>query len=469
MKKNILLATLLSLSSLAYAEVKLEPIFSDNMILQQNSNVAIWGSSNSTRSTLSVTGSWNNVAVEASIDEQGNWRVSLPTPSYGGPYSVAINDGDEKVIQNVLIGEVWIASGQSNMEMEMAGFNGQLVENSNRDIALSYDPMMRILDVERTVSDTPQTTVNSQGWSEAHSSVVAPLSATAYYFARTLREALDIPVGILVSSWGGTSINSWVTPEFANSYEDVINREKKSSPRSQHYPGGLHNGMINPIAGYTARGFIWYQGESDRYRYATYAEKMADMVAKWREMWGDDSMPFYFAQIAPFEYINYASDDLLSPYMREAQEAAVDLIPNSAMVCLSDAGLEYCIHPSNKEVVGERFAYQALNKTYGQTSIIADGPKLASFTVEEGKMILTFDNAETGFINFGEPLRDFEIAGEDGNFYEAKAVTRGNTVILSSVYVPEPVKAQYGFKNWFKGSLFNIAGLPASSFRTDKN
>ncbi len=468
MKKSILLALSLLIASVASAEVKLEPIFSNNMILQQNSAAAIWGSSTSKKSTLTVTGSWNNQAVSAKIEKDGTWRVELPTPSYGGPYTVTINDGDVKVIENVLIGEVWIASGQSNMEMEMAGFNSQPVENSNRDIARSLDPMLRVLDVERTVSDVAQTAVNSEGWSEACSDVVAPLSATAYYFARTLRESLDIPIGILVSTWGGTSINSWVTPEFANSYQDVIDREKKSSPRSQHYPGGLHNGMINPIAGYTAKGFIWYQGESDRFRYETYAQKMLDMVSTWRTMWGNEEMPFYFAQIAPFDYSRNGAEDILSPYMREAMEAAVDVIPNSAMVCLSDAGLEYCIHPSNKLAAGERFAYLALNKAYGQKKIIADYPKYSSIEIKDNQLIVSFDNAETGLTSYGEEIRDFEIAGEDGEFFEAKAKIRGNTVILTSDKVAAPTQVQYAFKNWFKGNLYNVGGLPASSFRSNK-
>ncbi|MFR9513457.1 MAG: sialate O-acetylesterase [Rikenellaceae bacterium] len=468
MKAKILLALSLLATSIAHAEVKMESLFSNNMILQQNTSAAIWGTSTSKKTTLSIVGSWNNQIVKAKIDKDGSWRVALPTPSWGGPYTITINDGDETVIENVLIGEVWIASGQSNMEMEMAGFNSQPIENSNRDIARSYDPMLRVMDVERTVSDQALTTVNSQGWSEAHSSVVAPLSASAYYFARTLRESLDIPIGILVSAWGGTSINSWVTPEYANSYEDVIAREKKSSPRSQHYPGGLHNGMINPIAGYTARGFIWYQGESDRFRPETYAQKMLDMVTTWREMWGNNDMPFYFAQIAPFEYTVNGAHDTSSPYMREAMEAAVDVVPNSAMICLSDAGLQGCIHPSNKAIVGERFAYLALNRDYGQKSIIADYPKYKSFEVDGDKLIITFDNAEIGLTSYSQEITDFEIAGEDGVFVPAIAKIRGNTVILTAEGVSSPTKAQYGFKNWFKGNIYNVAGLPASSFRTEK-
>ncbi|MFI3292044.1 MAG: sialate O-acetylesterase [Rikenellaceae bacterium] len=466
MKKLII--SLLSLVTITYvqAEVTMSPLFSDNMILQQLTSAPIWGTS--TGKEVKVTTSWNKKTTSSKVDESGKWRVCVETPSYGGPYTITINDGDSKTIENVLIGEVWIASGQSNMEMEMEGFNSQHVENSNFDIATSKDYNLRVMDVERAVSATPLTEITSTGWSEACPEVVAPLSASAYYFGRTLRSSLDIPIGILVSSWGGTSINSWVCPEDANSYQDVIDRPKKSSPRSQHYPGGLYNGMICPIAGFAARGFIWYQGESDRMRYETYAQKLLDLATQWREDWGNEEMPFYFAQIAPFEYRRYDKNDTVSMYMREAMAEAVDVVPNSAMICLSDAGLEGCIHPSNKKVVGERFAYQVLVKTYGVKGVVAEGPKYKSKESKDGTLIITFDNAEKGLTSFGKPLQDFEIAGEDGKYYPATARTRSNTVILSSKEVANPVNCRYGFKNWFQGSLYNIGGIPASSFRTDK-
>ncbi len=468
MKKKIV--TLLSLFALSYAsaEVTLQPIFSDNMILQQQTQAPIWGQSSAANGTVSITTSWNNQTVKTKVDADGNWGVAVETPSYGGPYTITISDGDEITLQNVLIGEVWIASGQSNMEMEMAGFNSQPILNSNRDITLSTDHQLRVMDVERAVSADPLTTITSAGWREANSESVAPLSASAYYFGRTLRSCLDIPIGILVSAWGGTSINSWVCPQDANSYKDVQERERKSSPRSQHYPGGLYNGMINPIAGFAAKGFIWYQGESDRMRHETYGQKLSDLVSKWREAWNNEDMAFYFAQIAPFEYTKNAvdKDDHTSKYMREAMLDAVDLIPNSGMVCLSDVGLQWCIHPSNKQAVGERFAYQALVKTYGIKGIIADGPLLKSVETQDNTLVLTFDNAETGLVALDGELRDFEIAGEDGEFFTASARIRGNTLILSSKEVSNPVQAQYGFKNWFVGSLYNLGGVPASSFRT---
>ncbi len=467
MKKEILSLLALCVFAHSQAEVTLSPLFSDNMILQQLTQAPIWGTS--TGKEVKVTTSWNNKTTSSKVDNTGEWRVSVETPSYGGPYTITINDGDKKTIENVLIGEVWIASGQSNMEMEMEGFNSQHVENSNIDIATSLDFSLRIMDVERKVSATPVSEITSAGWSQSCPEMVAPFSATAYYFGRTLRSCLDIPIGILVSTWGGTSINSWVCPEDANSYQDVKDRPKKSSPNSQHYPGGLYNGMICPIAGYAARGFIWYQGESDRMRHETYVSKLNDLVSKWRSDWGNDDMPFIYAQIAPFEYTRYDKHDTISMYMRDAMAEAVDAIPNSAMVCLSDAGLEACIHPSNKEVVGERFAYQALVKIYGVKGVVADGPKYVSKESKDGTLILTFDNAPKGLTSFNKPLQDFEVAGEDGKYYPASARIRGNTVILSSKEVANPINGRYGFKNWFQGTLYNIGGIPASSFRTDKS
>ncbi|MFI3281899.1 MAG: sialate O-acetylesterase [Rikenellaceae bacterium] len=469
MKKRILSLLALSVALTASAEVTLSPLFSDNMILQQKTQAPIWGGSNKKKATISVTTSWNNATTTTKSNGDGEWKLSVETPSYGGPYTITIDDGDKHTIENVLIGEVWVASGQSNMEMEMEGFNCQHVENSNIDIARSKDSQLRVMDVERAVSDTPLTTIVSGGWSEACPEAVAPLSASAYYFGRTMRECLDIPIGILVSTWGGTSINGWAHPDDANSYDDVINATRKPSPRSQHYPGGLYNGMINPIAGYAAKGFLWYQGEADRMRSKTYGQKLLDLVTRLRSAWGDEDMPFYFAQIAPYEYTrNIKTDTISAPLMREAMAEAVNVIPNSGVVIISDAGLKDCIHPSNKLAVGQRFAYQALVKCYGVKGIVADGPIYASKESKDGTLIISFDNAVKGLTTFGAPLQDFEIAGEDGRYYPAGARIRGNTVILSSKEVPNPVNARYGFKNWFKGSLYNIGGIPASTFRTEK-
>ncbi len=473
MKRAVTLLTLLLASASLQAKVTLPALFSDNMILQQQTSAPIWGKTNREGATVTVTTSWDNKSVKAKANSQGAWRVVVETPTYGGTHTITINDGDKKstVLENVAIGEVWVASGQSNMEMQMSGFNCQPIDNSNRDIALSRDKNLRIMTVERMVAAERTDSVNSRGWSEACSEVVKGTSATAYYFARTMRAALpDMPIGILVSSWGGTSINSWVTPELANSYKDVKAREKKSSPRSQHYPGGLYNGMIHPIAGYASRGFIWYQGESDRMRYQTYTQKMLDMVKAWREAWGDKNMPFYYVQIAPFEYSRGrdGAADSLSPYMRITQAEAVNVIPRSGVAILSDAGMKNCIHPSNKLVVGERLAYQALVKTYGLKGIGADAPIYKSKESKDNTLILTFDNAPSGLTSYGQRIDDFEIAGENGVWHKAGARIRGNTITLSSKEVSEPINARYGFANWFEATLYNLDGIPASTFTTEK-
>ncbi len=471
--KKLLLPLALLLGVTAQAEVKLQPLFSDNMILQQQTLAPIWGKSTKKDATVSVTTSWDNKTTKTKVDKDGKWRVELETPAYGAPYTITIDDGDKSPIklENVAIGEVWVASGQSNMEMEMAGFNCQYVENSNRDIALSKDRNLRIMSVNRTVMTQPSDSVNSAGWSEACSEIVTDMSAAAYYFARTMRTAMvDVPVGILEASWGGTSINSWVTPADAATYEDVKSQTRKHSPRSQHYFGGLYNGMIHPIAGYSAKGILWYQGEADRMRYETYTKKMSDLITAWRKSWGksDVDMPFYYVQIAPYEYSRGrdGAADTLAPYMREVQAKAADVLPNTGVVILSDAGMQTCIHPSNKLAVGERLAYQALVKTYGFGGFAADPPIYKSAETKDGTLILTFDNAEKGLTSFGKRLSDFEIAGEDGVFVAAGARIRGNTVILSAKGVENPVKARYGFKNWFEGSLFGITGLPVSTFKT---
>ncbi len=470
--KNALLLLALLVGFSARAEVTLPALFSDNMILQQKTQAPIWGSTSKPGAKIKITTSWDNKKRQVTSDKKsGKWLAKLSTPSYGTGYTITIDDsvGDAKVINNVLIGEVWIASGQSNMEMQMSGFNSQPVAGGNRDIALSKDKNLRIMTVNRNVAAERTDFVKSSGWHEACSEVVYGTSATAYYFARTLREALDdVPIGILVSSWGGTTINSWTTPELANSYEDVKSREKKSSPRSQHYPGGLFNGMINPIAGYAARGFLWYQGEADRMRSETYAQKMSDMVSAWRALWSNgENMPFYYVQIAPYEYAKTKAEraNPLGAYIREAQLKALDMIPKSAMAVISDAGLQKCIHPSNKTVVGERLAYLALLRNYGQKNIVAYSPTYKSHETKENTLIVSFDNAKGGLTTFGAQLTGFEVAGDDGVYHAATSRIRGTTVILSSKEVAKPTKARYGFTNWFDGRLYNLGGIPASSFR----
>ncbi len=469
MKKSLLLTLALFVVTFAQAEVTMPALFSDNMILQQQTSAAVWGESSKKRGDVSVTTSWNNKTVKTKSDSQGHWRVRVETPSYGGPYTITINDGDEHTIQNVLIGEVWIASGQSNMARTLSGTKSQHIENSTRDIALSRDPQLRIMSIRRSVAEEPQTTVVSKGWSEATSGVVSGTSATAYHFARMLRECLDVPVGIITAAIGGTSINCWIDSDVAVKYGDIAEGDSIYPYPSPRHSTVLYNGMIHPIAGFTAKGFIWYQGESDIVHYQSYAQKMSDMVALWRKVWGSEDMAFYYAQIAPYEYEQHIKPGWFSMYVREAQLEALKLIPNSGMACLSDVGDKNTIHPSCKSIPGERLAYQALEKSYGFEGLESDSPTVKTVEVEGGVMTLTFDNARFGVTTLerGE-LRDFELAGEDGFFVEATAIIENGVVKVYAEKIPEPKYVRYGFKNWFEGSLFNIEGIPASSFRTDR-
>lgn len=467
MKKNLLLAlALMSLGTLR-AEVKLPSVFSDNMILQQKTQAPIWGTTTKGKTTIEVTTSWDNKTVKTKADKDGSWRLSVETPSYGGPYTVTVSDGEALVLENVLIGEIWITSGQSNMEMTMGGFTNQPVYGSNRDVALSADSELRIMKIERSSAAEPSMDIKSSGWKQASPDVVANTSATAYYFARMMREVLGVPVGLLCTSWGGTSIDCWIDAATAAKYPDIARRDVKRDPAEFRHSSAIFNAMIYPIAGFAAQGFLWYQGESDRPMYQNYKEKFVDMVALWRGMWNRGDMPFYYAQIAPYNYTRYRKEEDNTPFIREHQLEALKEIPNSGMACLSDVGTENLIHPGRKQFAGERLAYQALNKTYGIKSIVADGPVYESMTIEGDKIILKFKNTDGGLYTFGKELNDFEIAGENGFFVPAAAVILDrSSVAVSSSEVKEPKHVRYGFHGWFDGGLYNGAQLPASSFRT---
>ncbi|MFI3283044.1 MAG: sialate O-acetylesterase [Rikenellaceae bacterium] len=454
----------------AQGKVRLSPLFSDNMILQQLTEAQIWGETTIKNGDITITPSWSSTAITTKANGRGEWKTTISTPSYGGPYTISISDGEADVtIENVLIGEVWIASGQSNMARTLAGMKDQYIENSVIDIAKSRDSKLRIMSIRRGGATDPQTKVLSQGWQEASSSVVRGTSATAYYFARMLRECLDIPVGIIVSAVGGTSINCWISNEIAAKYEDVVNHDEHYPHPDTRHSSVLYNAMIHPIAGYSSKGFIWYQGESDIVNYSSYSQKMVDLVDLWRKKWGDDSMAFYYAQIAPFDYEKEIAPGWKSHYIREAQLKAVDMIPNSGMAVLSDAGDKNNIHPSCKTIPGERLALQALEKSYFFEGVESDGPTIKSVEIIGSEMVITFDNTKIGVITHNnEEVKDFEIAGDNGEFVKADARIEKGVVIVSAKSVKEPKYIRYGFKNWFKGTLYNVEGIPASSFRTDE-
>ncbi|MGV8095803.1 MAG: sialate O-acetylesterase [Mangrovibacterium sp.] len=458
---SVLLVTLL-ISAALRAEVKLPAIFGDYMVLQQQTEAAIWGKAAPSK-TVSVKTSWDGKSYSTRSDSNGAWKLKVKTPKAGGPYSLTISDGKALKLDHVLIGEVWICSGQSNMEMPVKGFRNQPVIGSNKAIATSANESIRLFKVTRNTSLEPLDDFEGK-WVECIPENVASFSAAAYYFGRMLQEALGVPVGLINSSWGGTRIEPWISESGIKKFDFVQLPDKSQTGKlSQQTPTVLYNAMINPLVGYALRGGIWYQGESNRNEYKLYEKLMPGLIQNWREEWGIGEFPFYYMQIAPYVY----GGGINSAFLREAQFKASTAIPNIGMACLMDVGEATCIHPANKQVGGERLAYLALANTYGKKGFEYSGPVLKDMTIDGNMVKLTFDHAGTGLTTFGKELVNFKVAGENKRFYPATAVITGSGISLVSPLVDKPVAVRYAFDDFVVGELFNTDGFPASSFRTD--
>ncbi len=449
----------------AYAEVKLPAIFGDNMVLQQQSEVALWGWAKPNAS-VSVTGSWNKKSYSAKSDTKGYWRLKIQTPAAGyAPYTITISDGKAVTLKNILIGEVWVCSGQSNMEMPMKGFGNQPIEGGPETIAYSHNPGIRCFTMKKASKAAPQDDCIGM-WEVANAQTVPDFTATGYFFARLLNQALDVPVGLIHTSWGGSRIEAWMTP---NSLKDIPEKPIPASDADIKIANGtptvLYNGMLHPIAGYGIRGAIWYQGESNRDEPALYVKMFDAMVREWRNIWGMGEFPFYYCQIAPYYYGGGTN----SGYIREAQAKGMTTTPNTGMAVLMDAQSVECIHPPKKKDAGERMAFWALAKTYGMDKMQYRSPELKSFETEGRVAVLTFDmSGNPGLTTYGKEILNFRIAGKDKRFFPAKAAYSGNKVYVFSPNVAEPAAVRYCFDDTSATELFTVEGnLPVSSFRTD--
>lgn len=469
MKRTVysLLAILLVMafsSANLFAEINLPAIFCDNMVLQQQTEAAIWGKADK-NSSVKVTTSWNKKSYTTSASNDGTWKLKVTTPKAGGPYEITISDGKSLKLKNILIGEVWVCSGQSNMEMPMKGFRNQPVLGSLDAISLSSNPNIRLFTVKKATSLEPLDNFTGD-WKTCSPENVSEFSATAYYFGLMLQKALNVPVGLINTSWGGTRIEPWISESGIKNFDWVKLPEKKPVENlSQQTPTVLFNAMINPIVGYGMRGAIWYQGESNRNEPQNYQKLMPGLIENWRSVWGIGEFPFYFVQIAPFDY---GPAGLNSAYLREAQLKASTAIPNVGMACIMDVGEKDCIHPAGKEAGSKRLAFLALSQTYGIKGISGLSPVLKEMKVAEGVVKLSFDNAPTGLTAFGKELSCFEVSGANKRFFPAKAFLTGTGVTLFSPSVAEPVAVRYAFKDFITGDLFSTDGLPVSSFRTDE-
>lgn len=464
MKKFSFLITALLIAAGAEAKVTLPKMFSDGMVMQRETKANIWGNAKET-SMVRISPSWTQKTYTAKADENGKWKVEIETPQAGGPYSITFNDGEKTVLDNILIGELWVCSGQSNMEMQMKGFKSQPVEGAITDILNSRDTQLRMFTVKRNSKFEPVDTVSGQ-WYEANSGSVREFSATAYYFGRMLRKVLDVPVGLISVAWGGSACEAWMTADWLKAFPDAKIPESPEDIKSKNRtPTVLYNGMMHPLIGIAMRGVIWYQGEDNVNRYGTYGDMLATMIRGWRSEWNIGDFPFYYCQIAPYDY-KLIDWDYNSAFLREQQARVETFVPNTAMAVLMDAGLEYGIHPRKKRQAGERLALLALKNTYDVSGL----PEFARYKSVEFKgdtAVVSFDKSkEWVYFNNGPTSDLFEIAGEDRVFHKAKAWIERNRVYLKSDEVSHPVAVRYAFRNWADGDLF-CDGLPVSSFRSD--
>lgn len=452
-----------------YAKVKLPAIVSSNMVLQRNTTITLWGWADA-KEELRITASWLEESIIISADKAGDWKVEVQTTGSTSPQTIRITSpGSDLLLENILFGEVWLCSGQSNMEQPVSGYYGQPTFGAQQAICNAGNENLRLFTVENQASTVPLKDLeNYLLWQSASPESVKEFSAIAYFFGLQLQEILDVPVGLIHSSWGGSLVEAWMSKEVLGSIQEIDLTDVDLN-RGNRFQTVLFNAMINPLIPYTIKGAIWYQGEANASRPEQYKALFPAMVNDWRTRWGSEDFPFYYVQIAPYMYSqeNRLDDPYNAALMREAQLACLDLIPNSGIAITLDIGEDYIIHPAKKKEVADRLLYNALNQTYGYEAVDYSGPVFDSTEVKDGGIYLTFKHAEKGLYSPGK-LAGFEIAGADKVFYPAEAsINRGRQVFVKNDLVQNPLAVRYGWRSWTVGNLFDTNLLPASSFRTD--
>ncbi|HMH22502.1 MAG TPA: sialate O-acetylesterase [Puia sp.] len=455
-------------ADIAFGQIRLPPVINNNMVLQQQSKVALWGDATA-NTQLTVSTTWDNRKYKTKSDQSGKWKVAVSTGKAGGPWEISFQEGSEKqTLSNVMLGEVWLCSGQSNMEMTFKGFGVTTQPILNQPGSEANNPNIRLFTVDRATAAHPKEEVNGN-WKECTTESATNFSAVAYQFGKMLWDSLKVPVGLISTSWGGARMEQWMSGDALKAFPEIkISAGIDTMKVLDREPTVLFNAMLTPLSNYGIRGFIWYQGESNRDQPILYARLMPAMVAEWRKEWGNKKLPFYYVQIAPFTYPK-DKNSYYNVLIREAQLIALKNIPNSGMAVIVDVGSSLKVHPPDKTTVSKRLAWLALAKTYGRKEIAWEGPSYRSMKIAGDKAILSFDHASGGFRSPGTGLVNFEIAGMDKVFYPAKAtILEGGKIEVENSTVPSPVAVRYAFKNWVVGDLYNAEGLPCSSFRTDK-
>ena len=497
--KKILAVVLLSLPfAKSFANVKPNSLFSDNMVLQRGVAVPIWGTANDDEK---VAVEFNGQKV-STVAKNGKWMLKLNPLKAGGPYKMTITGENTITIQNILVGEVWVCSGQSNMEMLLSSAWPKPITNWKEEAAAANYPEIRQYYVAKKASDTMVWDANTK-WTVCDTASVKNFSAVGYFFARDLYNHLKVPIGLLFSSYGGTPAEKWTTraaleanPELkvlAEEYDkaklnyttavanynnnlpalmtkwaadtlaaSIAHKKIPAKPAPPRNPaggaGGLYNAMINPLIPYAIKGVIWYQGESNSGRGKQYQTLFPTMITDWRKNWNEGDFPFLFVQIAPYNGAD--------PKIREAQFLTLSKIPAVAMAVTTDCGDSVAIHPPFKQPVGNRLYLAARALAYKE-KIEYSGPLYKSFEVKGSTIEVSFDHIGKRLVAKDGDLVGFTIAGEDKKFVQATATIKGNKVIVSSADIAKPVAVRFGFNPIAKGNLFNSEDLPASPFRTD--
>ena len=489
----------LVLAAPCLADVKLHALFSDNMVLQSDMKVPVWGKAEPGEAVTVAIGDQKETATAGT---KGHWKVELMPLKAGGPFIMTVTGKNSISLQNVLVGEVWVCSGQSNMQTKVSS-----AANAGTEIAEAKYPQIRLFTVSMRVSDTPQENVKGK-WVECSPETVAGFSAVAYFFGRDIHKSLGVPVGLIHTSWGGTPAQSWTSrgalesdpdlkayldswakvienyPQKLDEYKNALEKwtaatqaaqpttqparrpSAPAGPGSPNQPSGLYNAMIAPLVPYAIRGAIWYQGESNAGQAYLYRKLFPAMITDWRRAWGEGDFPFLFVQLANFQARMDQPSESSWAELREAQLMTLKL-PKTAMAVIIDIGDAKDIHPKNKQDVGHRLALGARAAAYGQ-DLVYSGPVYDSMTIEGDKIRLSFKHVGGGLAaKGGETLKGFAVAGKDRKFVWADARIDGQTVIVSSPSVPQPVAARYAWANNPECNLYNRENLPATPFQTD--
>lgn len=457
MEKSTLLRLFLLLSAcVAKANITLPSVFSDNMVLQRNSTVKLWGWGNSGEE-ITITTGWDKTQYKVKADKYATWSLTVNTPGAGGPYTLNFKGYNEVSLKNVMLGEVWLVSGQSNMEWSpSAGIN-----NADTEISEANYPDIRFFTVNKITAAEPQ--LNLPGnWLVCTPETMKYFSAIGYFFAQKVHKDLEnVPVGIINSSWGGTPAEIWFSADVI--VKDPVLAEAASKLTPVSYgptePGRTWNAMVNPLINFRIAGALWYQGESN-VGSVVYDKTLSALINAWRTAWGYE-FPFYFVQIAPYKY----GEGDWGVKIRNSQRLVLKEVANTGMAVISDVGNIDDIHPRDKKSVGIRLANMALTKTYKVNNNLVESPLFKSLTIKGNTAEIDFENAEGLYIK--DKTSDlFEVAGTDGVFYNAKAKIKNDKVYLTSKNVKSPVYVRFAWQNTAVANLFNKAGLPASSFTT---